>query len=974
MILSNTLSDNERHIPLTPKLVKGKRAGSPRMQRRLPSGVKKCTQLEEAYSQNMINAAVKKLGVITYRPTCAIDLRYSENKSVNNKYKTIFKKTNAPLSCHLYSPKERSMKSFDQANVKVVARVRPMSENERKLMNKGIGYKCCEVIEDKAINFPEEGLTIQLDQVLDANTKQEEVYERVGKATVQDVLSGYNGTILAYGKTGSGKTYTMFGPNLFDEEKRGVIPRAVCDLFKKWDKNVREVMVTCSMLEIYKEELRDLLVDHSDSELKIKEFPERGIWVDGLTEIPIGCKEELIYWINIGQSRRVWAETCHNAVSSRSHMLLMIELRQTLTDQAEKRGVLNLVDLAGSEKVGKSGVQGELFLEGTKINLSLSALGNVIHALTSKMDHIPYRESKLTRLLQESLGGNYKTTLIVTCSNYSAELAETISTLKFAQRAKKLKNNVKVNIKNNTDQLMKVIERLKEELKVKDAQIQKLMSNAITNVVTCVDTPSDNVLSPISINLPQFISRSNSEKQLNVKGKLPFDYSKKNDIELKYEEARKNIECLRKDKLDGEVKVRKLEISIVEEKKRRLIAEEKIIELEHIIATYKHKDTKDKLKDDSREVQMKVLSNQIKALTEALDDSEMECFKLLKDKKDKLHKDTIELHSLNVIEYVAKSTVHNSFTEKWIKDLAEVGLDVHNDFIGPKDLFNHKLKLKLNDKELLSTSKYSSALDSAVVESSVSPETIIYLLKNQLIDAAILNHNLQRVVSLLAWKLHIEKNIAVNKNELTNIFQKTINSLENLLAMTNDKHQTMKRRIEMLDYEITKLKNTSGKNIKESFVAKSRVKKPIKNRNVDRQNAKKTLMNDTYSSIEQVNFAANGSYDIKEPLVLEEDEHMEEVIPHRKVEREEGLRKVEILEHGLRDAQMDLAWHKTLTDLLMEELIKTREQSNIFKAKISNIKSSSEQAIQDENKNWKSVTDLLKVKVKLNARQTLIES
>ena len=254
-----------------------------------------------------------------------------------------------------------------------------------------------------------------------------------------------------------------------------IIPRAAYDIFQKWDTTVKEVVISCSMLEIYKEDLRDLLVEQPCSELKIKEFPERGIWVEGLTEIPIGCEEELMYWIGVGQSRRVWSETCHNAVSSRSHMLLMIEIRQILANRAEKRGVLNLVDLAGSEKVGRSGAQGELFLEGTKINLSLSALGNVMHALTSKMDHVPYRESKLTRLLQESLEGNYKTTLIVACSAYSSELAESISTLKFAQRAKKLKNKVKMNIKHTPDQLLKIINDLKEELRTKDEQMQKLM-------------------------------------------------------------------------------------------------------------------------------------------------------------------------------------------------------------------------------------------------------------------------------------------------------------------------------------------------------------------------------------------------------------------------------------------------------------------------------------------------------------------
>ena len=143
----------------------------------------------------------------------------------------------------------------------------------------------------------------------------------------------------------------------------------------------------------------------------------------------------------------------------------MIEVQQKLPNDSEKRGVLNLVDLAGSEKVRDTGVTGNNLEEAKKINLSLSALGNVIHALVVKSDHIPYRDSKLTRLLQESLGGNYRTTLIIACSPSPRNVDETLNTLKFAQRAKTIKNNAKVNMKRSPEMLMKIIKGLKHEIK-----------------------------------------------------------------------------------------------------------------------------------------------------------------------------------------------------------------------------------------------------------------------------------------------------------------------------------------------------------------------------------------------------------------------------------------------------------------------------------------------------------------------------
>lgn len=150
----------------------------------------------------------------------------------------------------------------------------------------------------------------------------------------------------------------------------------------------------------------------------------------------------------------------------------MLEIKQHFANDTEKKGKLNLVDLAGSEKVGKTGAIGDILEEAKKINLSLSCLGNVIHNLTTNSDHIPYRDSKLTRILSESLGGNYKTSLVVTCSSHSSSLEETISTLKFATRAKSIKNHFKMNVKNSPEALQRIIFQLKKELLDTKAELE----------------------------------------------------------------------------------------------------------------------------------------------------------------------------------------------------------------------------------------------------------------------------------------------------------------------------------------------------------------------------------------------------------------------------------------------------------------------------------------------------------------------
>jgi kinesin family protein 5 len=277
-------------------------------------------------------------------------------------------------------------------------------------------------------------------------SRQIDIFDFSIRSTVEDVMNGYNGTVFAYGQTGAGKSFTMMG-DMDDRELKGVIPRIMEQIFDAimTASSTIEFTVGIGYMEIYMERIRDLMAPSNDN-LPINEGP-RGPFVKGLREIFVSSVDEVYQALHIGQRSRATASTNMNLESSRSHSIFVVTIKQKDTGSGtEKIGTLYLVDLAGSEKVGKTGASGQTLEEAKKINKSLSALGMVINALTDgKSSHIPYRDSKLTRILQESLGGNSRTTLIINCSPSSYNDAETVSTLRFGMRAKTIKNKAKIN-------------------------------------------------------------------------------------------------------------------------------------------------------------------------------------------------------------------------------------------------------------------------------------------------------------------------------------------------------------------------------------------------------------------------------------------------------------------------------------------------------------------------------------------------
>ena len=313
--------------------------------------------------------------------------------------------------------------------------------------------------------------------MFDTNSKQTDIFDFSIRSTVDDILNGYNGTVFAYGQTGAGKSYTMMGSDIDDPDAKGIIPRIVEQIFASIlasPSNI-EYTVRVSYMEIYMERIRDLLQPQNDN-LPIHEEKSRGVYVKGLLEIYVSSVQEVYEVMRRGGAARAVAATNMNQESSRSHSIFLLTITQkNMETGSAKSGQLFLVDLAGSEKVGKTGASGQTLEEAKKINKSLSALGMVINSLTDgKSTHIPYRDSKLTRILQESLGGNSRTTLIINCSPSSYNAEETLSTLRFGVRAKAIKNKAKINAELSPTELKALLKKAQAQVTTYESYVASL--------------------------------------------------------------------------------------------------------------------------------------------------------------------------------------------------------------------------------------------------------------------------------------------------------------------------------------------------------------------------------------------------------------------------------------------------------------------------------------------------------------------
>ncbi|KAL1811940.1 hypothetical protein ACET3Z_022005 [Daucus carota] len=366
-------------------------------------------------------------------------------------------------------------------NVQVLIRVRPLNNMEKSTQ----GYNRCLKQESSQcitwIGHPETRFTF--DHVACESVEQETLFRMVGLPMVENCLSGYNSCMFAYGQTGSGKTYTMLGDidelGVKPSPHRGMTPRIFEFLFARIraeEESRRDERLAysckCSFLEIYNEQITDLL-DPSSTNLLLREDTKTGVYVENLSEFEVETVADILKLLSQGSANRKVAATNMNRESSRSHSVFtcVIESRWEKDSTSNLRFArLNLVDLAGSERQKSSGAEGERLKEAANINKSLSTLGHVIMVLVdvahAKTRHVPYRDSRLTFLLQDSLGGNSKTMIIANVSPSVCSAAETLNTLKFAQRAKLIQNNAVVNEDSSGDvtALQNQIRILKEEL------------------------------------------------------------------------------------------------------------------------------------------------------------------------------------------------------------------------------------------------------------------------------------------------------------------------------------------------------------------------------------------------------------------------------------------------------------------------------------------------------------------------------
>ncbi|XP_062861099.1 kinesin-like protein KIFC3 [Trichomycterus rosablanca] len=322
-----------------------------------------------------------------------------------------------------------------KGNIRVFCRVRPIFQDEAETNKTVVTF---DPEDDAMLYLSSKGklMNFEMDKVFPPQATQDQVFQEV-QSLITSCIDGYNVCIFAYGQTGSGKTYTMEGV----PENPGINQRALRLLFsevseKKHDWNYT---ITVSMVEIYNETLRNLLGADHNEKLDIKMCPDGSgqLYVPGLTEFAVESVEDINKVFELGHMNRATACTNLNEHSSRSHALLIITVAGVNTSTGQRtRGKLNLVDLAGSERISKSGAEGSRLREAQCINKSLSALGDVINALRSRHSHVPFRNSRLTYLLQDSLNGDSKTLMLVQVSPLDSNLIESVCSLKFAQRVR----------------------------------------------------------------------------------------------------------------------------------------------------------------------------------------------------------------------------------------------------------------------------------------------------------------------------------------------------------------------------------------------------------------------------------------------------------------------------------------------------------------------------------------------------------
>ncbi|CAK5085793.1 unnamed protein product [Meloidogyne enterolobii] len=579
--------------------------------------------------------------------------------------------------------------------IQVVCRVRPLNEIERKNGSSSV------VKFQGKDTVMVTGKTYAFDNVFQPNDTQENVYKGAAHHIVQDVLNGYNGTIFAYGQTSSGKTHTM---------EQGIIPRIINDIFNhifNLDDENLEFHIKVSYFEIYNERIRDLL-DVTKTNLTIHEDKNRVPFVKNVTELFVSSPDEVLAAIEDGKTNRQVAVTNMNEHSSRSHSVFQIQVDQeNKATQKKLSGKLYLVDLAGSEKVSKTGAEGSVLEEAKNINKSLSALGNVISALAEgTKSHVPYRDSKLTRILQESLGGNSRTTIVICCSPASYNEAETKSTLLFGQRAKTIKNVVVVNEELTAEEWKRRFERerekvnkLRQHMLIMDQEIkrwragEKLAESEWTTSIAdlSANLTSNSDMTPTSMTESMIFppsDRPNPQPLLSSRVGPISD-----DERRKYEEERTKLYA-QLDEKDDEIQSQSQQ---VERQKQQLMEQEEVIKQRSL--------TNENLMTEVSKAQEQIAKSQeeteelfsaIQEIALNLEQKKTECSQLATDHEqlsEEINKKKLEATLLNTkleemkeICLTQKKRVYES-VQNMLKEMSELG--EANFTLAEKELLAH---------------------------------------------------------------------------------------------------------------------------------------------------------------------------------------------------------------------------------------------------------------------------------------------
>ncbi|CAD8202788.1 unnamed protein product [Paramecium pentaurelia] len=423
-------------------------------------------ETEQATTADYMQSKLSKIQEVSQN-LIASDQKISINQktleSENSKSKTQFNKQQS--LDNLIKLKYPYHQENDETTKKILHeyfRIRPLNQKETSLIN----Y----IIRDQTLQIGEQKFTF--DKILDSNTNQQEVYDEIGKPIIDQILQGFNATLLMYGQTSSGKTYTMIG----DQQQPGIIKRTINDLFDAIDSSPTEseFRIKIQIVEVYKEKVKDLL-DINKQDLKIREMANQGFYIQQITQLWVCDKEEIYNALQKSLVNRQVGYTNLNDMSSRSHLLFqMTVIMNNEIEGTSYTGQLIMADLAGSENASKAGTTGNALQEGAFINRSLLTLSNVINGLSDKQQHVPFRESNLTKLLWNGLSKNSMTSLIITCSPCISNESETLSTLRFGIRAKMIKTQPKVNKEVTIKELEIQNNKLTKELEDKNYIIDQL--------------------------------------------------------------------------------------------------------------------------------------------------------------------------------------------------------------------------------------------------------------------------------------------------------------------------------------------------------------------------------------------------------------------------------------------------------------------------------------------------------------------